>query len=103
MERFEKNVPGPFYTTGLCTACGAPEAEAPDLLAPLERATTSTLSSSSSRPRPKRLSVRVGQSSRVAPTLFVMAGLIRPSSVASAIGARTATTCYPNRRQRRTR
>jgi hypothetical protein len=36
MERFEKNVPGPFYTTGLCMACGAPEAEAPDLLAPLE-------------------------------------------------------------------
>ncbi len=34
--RLEKNVPGPFYTTGECMACGAPEAEAPDLLAPLE-------------------------------------------------------------------
>lgn len=29
------NAPGPFYTTGECLACGAPEAEAPDLLAPL--------------------------------------------------------------------
>jgi hypothetical protein len=28
-------VPGDFYTTGMCTACGAPEADAPDLLAPL--------------------------------------------------------------------
>lgn len=35
-QRFEKNAPGPFYTTGGCTACGAPEAEAPDLLAPLD-------------------------------------------------------------------
>lgn len=34
--RFEKNVPGPFYTTGECLACDAPEHEAPDLLAPLE-------------------------------------------------------------------
>jgi hypothetical protein len=34
--RFEKNIPGPFYTTGQCMACGAPEVEAPDLLAPLE-------------------------------------------------------------------
>lgn len=33
--RFEKNAPGPFYTTGECLACGAPEAEAPDLMAPL--------------------------------------------------------------------
>ena len=33
--RVERNAPGPFYTTGGCTACGAPEAEAPDLLAPL--------------------------------------------------------------------
>jgi hypothetical protein len=30
-----QNAPGPFYGTGNCTACGAPEAEAPDLLAPL--------------------------------------------------------------------
>ena len=36
MRRFEKNVSGPFYTTGECMACGAPEDEAPDLLAPLE-------------------------------------------------------------------
>ena len=35
-RRFEKNVPGPFYTTGDCLACAAPEEEAPDLLAPLE-------------------------------------------------------------------
>jgi hypothetical protein len=34
--RFEKNVPGPFYTTGHCLACGAPEQEAPELFAPLE-------------------------------------------------------------------
>ncbi|WP_420125925.1 GNAT family N-acetyltransferase [Longimicrobium sp.] len=34
--RFEKNVPGPFYGTGDCMACGAPELEAPHLLAPLE-------------------------------------------------------------------
>ena len=34
--RFEKNVPGPFYTTGDCLACAAPEFEAPELLAPLE-------------------------------------------------------------------
>ena len=34
-HRFRKNVPGPFYTTGDCLACDAPEQEAPDLLAPL--------------------------------------------------------------------
>ena len=34
-HRFRKNVPGPFYTTGDCLACDAPEYEAPDLLAPL--------------------------------------------------------------------
>src|SRR4051794_24511491 len=34
--RFEKNVSGPFYTTGYCLACDAPESEAPDLLAPLK-------------------------------------------------------------------
>jgi hypothetical protein len=33
--RFERNAPRPWYTTGFCTACGAPEAEAPALLAPL--------------------------------------------------------------------
>jgi hypothetical protein len=33
--RFEKNVPGLFYTTGDCLACDAPESEAPDLLEPL--------------------------------------------------------------------
>jgi len=33
--RFPKNVSGPFYTTGACLACGAPEHEAPELLAPL--------------------------------------------------------------------
>ena len=33
--RFAKNVPGPFYTTGTCLACAAPENEAPDLLAEL--------------------------------------------------------------------
>ena len=35
-QRFEKNVPGDFYTTGDCLACDGPEHEAPDLLAPLE-------------------------------------------------------------------
>ena len=34
-HRFRQNVPGPFYTTGDCLACDAPEHEAPDLLAPL--------------------------------------------------------------------
>jgi hypothetical protein len=34
-KRCPLNAPGPFYTTGQCLACGAPEAEAPDLLAPL--------------------------------------------------------------------
>ena len=34
-SRFEKNAPGPFYGTGGCTACGTPEAEAPELLAAL--------------------------------------------------------------------
>jgi len=33
---FPKNAPGPFYTTGECMACGAPEAEAPELFAPLQ-------------------------------------------------------------------
>ena len=33
--RLPKNAPGPFYTTGGCIACGAPEDAAPDLLAPL--------------------------------------------------------------------
>lgn len=34
--RLPKNAPGLFYSTGLCMACGTPEAEAPELLAPLE-------------------------------------------------------------------
>ena len=33
--RLPQNAPGPFYGTGNCTACGTPEAEAPELLAPL--------------------------------------------------------------------
>src|ERR1700740_892007 len=41
-RRFERNAPGPFYTTATngradCLQCGAPEHEAPDLLAPLGR------------------------------------------------------------------
>jgi hypothetical protein len=35
MPRHPRNVAGPFYTTGGCMACGAPEAEAPALLAEL--------------------------------------------------------------------
>ena len=35
MPRFSKNAEGPFYTTGECLACGAPEAEASTLLAEL--------------------------------------------------------------------
>jgi hypothetical protein len=35
-SRFEKNAPGPFYTTGDCLFCGAPEEEASELLAPLD-------------------------------------------------------------------
>src|SRR4051794_15829360 len=31
----DKNVPGDWYTNGQCMACGAPEVEAPDLLAQL--------------------------------------------------------------------
>ena len=34
--RFHKNVPGWFYTTGECLACGIPEAAAPECLAPLD-------------------------------------------------------------------
>jgi len=34
--RFHKNVEGSFYTTGECMACGAPELQAPNLLATLE-------------------------------------------------------------------
>lgn len=34
-HRFRKNAPGPFYTTGDCLACDAPEYEAPHFLAPL--------------------------------------------------------------------
>lgn len=34
-QRCPLNAPGPFYTLGACLACEAPEAEAPDLLAPL--------------------------------------------------------------------
>jgi hypothetical protein len=51
-ERFPKNAPGPFYTLGYrdsygnwcgaCLWCGAPEAEAPDLLAPLGDDNTDT-------------------------------------------------------------
>ena len=33
-NRLALNVPGPFYTTGECMACGAPEDEAPTLLEP---------------------------------------------------------------------
>ncbi len=33
--RLERNAPGDWYTTGECMACGAPEAEAPELLSPL--------------------------------------------------------------------
>jgi hypothetical protein len=36
IQRFKKKVPGPFYTSGECLACGAPEYMAPDLLAPLD-------------------------------------------------------------------
>jgi len=36
IQRFEKNVPGPFYTTGECLSCGVPEGVAPELLAPLD-------------------------------------------------------------------
>ena len=35
-HRHPANVPGQWYTTGECMACGAPEAEAPTLFAPLE-------------------------------------------------------------------
>ena len=35
LERNPKNAPGDFYTVFDCLACGAPEAEAPELLAPL--------------------------------------------------------------------
>jgi hypothetical protein len=35
-QRFDKNVPGDFYTTGECLACGLPENEAPNLLAKLD-------------------------------------------------------------------
>ena len=34
-DRHAKNAPGDWYATGHCMACGAPEAEAPELFAPL--------------------------------------------------------------------
>jgi hypothetical protein len=34
-SRFAKNAVGSFYTTGECLACGTPESEAPEFLAPL--------------------------------------------------------------------
>lgn len=36
VKRFERNVPGPFYSTGQCFFCGMPQEEAPELLAPLD-------------------------------------------------------------------
>jgi hypothetical protein len=42
IRRCPKNVPGDFYTTGDCLACGVPETEAPDLLAPLSDANFDT-------------------------------------------------------------
>lgn len=41
-RRFEKNAPGPFYTTGECMACGAPEVQAPGFLAPVESENSDT-------------------------------------------------------------
>jgi hypothetical protein len=41
-RRCPLNVPGAFYTTGDCLACEAPEAEAPDLLAPLKNGNYTT-------------------------------------------------------------
>lgn len=40
--RCEKNVPGPFYTTGECMSCGTPEIMAPELLAPLDDTNSET-------------------------------------------------------------
>jgi hypothetical protein len=40
--RFAKNVPGPFYTTGDCLACGIPEVMAPALLAALDEDNSDT-------------------------------------------------------------
>jgi len=34
-NRLKKNAPGDFYTTGECLACGLPEPECPECLAPL--------------------------------------------------------------------
>ncbi len=34
-QHFQKNVSGPFYTTGECLACGLPEDLAPECFAPL--------------------------------------------------------------------
>jgi hypothetical protein len=41
-RRCPLNVAGPFYTTGDCLACEAPEAEAPELLAPLKEGNYTT-------------------------------------------------------------
>jgi uncharacterized protein (TIGR02996 family) len=41
-SRCPLTVPGPFYTCGNCLACDAPEAEAPDLLAPLGSGNSTT-------------------------------------------------------------
>jgi len=41
-KRCALNVSGPFYTTGECLACEAPEFEAPNLLAPLTNGNNTT-------------------------------------------------------------
>lgn len=41
-RRCPLKAPGPFYTTGECMACEAPELEAPDLLAPLKNGNHTT-------------------------------------------------------------
>lgn len=41
-SRCPLNAEGPFYTLGLCLACGLPEDEAPELLAPLGEANGTT-------------------------------------------------------------
>jgi len=59
-RRCPLNVVGPFYTCGDCTACDAPEHEAPDLLAPLRDGNFTPISPAN-RGRRRRSRGRAGQ------------------------------------------
>lgn len=98
-RRFERNVPGPFYTTGDCLACAAPEYEAPDLLAPLEGGNHDTYFV-----RQPETPEEVEKACRALEVCCVAAlryeGPTRRSSAASATTLSTAITCCRAARSR---